>query len=394
MAISAYVGLPGHGKSYGVVKHVILPALKNKRTVFTNIPINKEICLEEFECSVVQFDMQDIIDNEDWWSTTFEAGAILVIDEVWRLWPQGLKASAVRESDRSFLAEHRHLVGENNLSTEVILVTQDLGQLCSFAKNLVENTFRVVKLGAVGLGNRYRVDVFQGPVSGPNPNLKNRIKEIQGGKFKADIYRLYKSHTKSETGEAGCEKSTDSRNNALKSGKTVGFVFVLIFCMWFSYYGLSTVYRTFFPADVNQEILKDLKKDGQLQTGSNINGFSQIKNTDQLKSGSVLNKLKPVEHTINYLKLEFEYLSEASSYSIVFNMGNFPNIKYLFRVVIGNTVSDLTVGDLISLGYKVKPINNCLVRVAGADFNSFLACENSEQNKKNDGFVSNLITAN
>jgi len=38
MAIDAYTGMPGHGKSYGVVEHVIIPSLKQGRHVVTNTP--------------------------------------------------------------------------------------------------------------------------------------------------------------------------------------------------------------------------------------------------------------------------------------------------------------------------------------------------------------------
>ena len=37
MAISAYIGIPGHGKSYEVVKSVILPAYLSGRRIVTNI---------------------------------------------------------------------------------------------------------------------------------------------------------------------------------------------------------------------------------------------------------------------------------------------------------------------------------------------------------------------
>jgi putative phage-related membrane protein len=37
MAISAYVGVPGSGKSYEVVKSVILPAIATGRRVVSNV---------------------------------------------------------------------------------------------------------------------------------------------------------------------------------------------------------------------------------------------------------------------------------------------------------------------------------------------------------------------
>ena len=61
MSISAYTGLPGHGKSYGVVDNVIRPALEKKREIFTNIPMNSDECLERFGMTVTQFKTEDII---------------------------------------------------------------------------------------------------------------------------------------------------------------------------------------------------------------------------------------------------------------------------------------------------------------------------------------------
>ncbi|WP_218058625.1 zonular occludens toxin domain-containing protein [Gilliamella sp. Occ3-1] len=42
MAISAYVGVPGSGKSYEVVKSVLLPAYMAGRRIVTNIEGIKE----------------------------------------------------------------------------------------------------------------------------------------------------------------------------------------------------------------------------------------------------------------------------------------------------------------------------------------------------------------
>ncbi|MCU7813401.1 MAG: hypothetical protein KZQ77_19520, partial [Candidatus Thiodiazotropha sp. (ex Notomyrtea botanica)] len=59
MAIVTYVGLPGSGKSYSVVEHVILPALKNNRTVCTNIPLNKEqLSTDGYMGEVIGIDMK------------------------------------------------------------------------------------------------------------------------------------------------------------------------------------------------------------------------------------------------------------------------------------------------------------------------------------------------
>ena len=38
MSIVGYSGLPGSGKSYGVVENVVIPALEAGRHIITNIP--------------------------------------------------------------------------------------------------------------------------------------------------------------------------------------------------------------------------------------------------------------------------------------------------------------------------------------------------------------------
>lgn len=120
-------------------------------------------------------------------------GSLIVIDEIWQLWPAGTNARNVRDQYKSFLAEHRHLVGENGLATEIVFVTQDLSQIANFTRSPIETTFRVTKLTNLGLKNHYRVDVYYGAATGASPPISKRASEIQG-KFKKEIYALYKSH--------------------------------------------------------------------------------------------------------------------------------------------------------------------------------------------------------
>lgn len=61
MAISAYVGVPGSGKSYEVVKSVILPAIKSGRRVVSNIYVYKT---EKVEVSLWRSEYGEC-DNED-----------------------------------------------------------------------------------------------------------------------------------------------------------------------------------------------------------------------------------------------------------------------------------------------------------------------------------------
>jgi zona occludens toxin len=356
MAISAYTGLPGHGKSYGVVENVIAPALKKNRTVFTNIPMKQLACEGEFKQSVIQFEIQDIIDNPNWWSDVFVAGSIIVIDELWRLWPAGLNTKNIRDEDKSFLAEHRHLVGRCGNSTEIIFVTQDLSQVASFARNLVETTYRVTKLSKIGASKRFRIDIYFGPVTGVTPPKSKKDKEIYG-KFKKSTYDLYQSHTKSETGEAGDESRIDNRFNILKGKFFYIIVFILFALISLSYVGYNQL-TTHYSGNKNKNDISSPQK-------KNINKAP---------------KKKPV----------FKFLSEADEIFIIFNNGRWPNIQYIYKVIIENSESELSFADFQKLGYEVEPISQCLVKLKGPDFIGFAMCQRTEEKE---GWIEKSISS-
>jgi zona occludens toxin len=355
MSIVAYVGLPGHGKSFGVVQNVILPSLKNKRLVYTNIPMNNELCLKDFGMCVVPFDIADVIKNPNWWKDIFAAGAILVLDEVWRLWPMGLKANSVRESDKEFLAEHRHLVGENGFSTEIYLVTQDLSQISSFARVLVETTFRMVKLSTLGLDKSFRVDVYNGPVTGAKPPVSARDREIFGGKFKQETYKYYKSHTKSETGQAGDETRTDKRFNLLgRLSIKLGFL-LFIFCLVVLYFGAKKVKSYYVP---EPEIVP-----------SEVQQKSPLKNQNEIQKN---NQQKPAQAT-NVSKIA-GFLSKAKTIHVSHTTGGKGLYIYFYKVVFDSSEVTMSSIDLKRLGYLLTPINDCLVKISGYDYSGFIMC--------------------
>ncbi len=368
MSIVAYTGLPGHGKSYGVVENLIVPALKNKRTVFTNIPMNGEVIKNAYKMDVHQFDLKDIEENPNWWKEEFIAGSLIVIDEVWRLWPSGLKTNNARIEDKEFLAEHRHMVGENGQSTEIALVTQDLSQLASFVKTLVENTFHVVKLTSLGLSKNFRVDVYQGAVTGSSPPKSKRIRQIQG-RFKKEIYKLYVSHTKSATGEAGDETRVDSRFNVLKGiGIKMGIV-VIILAIVFTYYGLK-------------ELASFYGMDGEVEDAKPESSHS-IPNSRSESPSTV--KVKAIKEPA------IRFLSKAESVVIYFSSGIFPDVDLRYKVEYEKSSAVLTTKELRSLSYDITIVNECTARIVGEDYDSFVMCEREEKKKT---WVEGLVTQN
>lgn len=213
MSIPAYVGLPGAGKSFSTVQNVIIPALKAGRNVVTNIPLNLEVIASKgWPGKVRQLDKK--CPTGDWLEAPH--GSVVVIDEVWNWWPAGTTADAIPASQKSFFAEHRHRVGSDGYATEIVLVTQDLSQIAAFLRQLVAETFRVVKLTAIGSKNRFRVDVYNGAVTGQTPPKGQFIRSLFG-KYDPEVYALYSSHTMSKTGVAGLEEKIDKRGTVFGS---------------------------------------------------------------------------------------------------------------------------------------------------------------------------------
>lgn len=234
MAIDAYVGLPGHGKSYGVVEHVIIPSVKEGRHVVTNIPLAVDLLMRDFGTeSGAQITQLPLDWHEtDNLSDLAPNGCVLVLDELWRRWPAGQTVKNARFDDQQLLAEHRHRVDDSGRSMRIVLVTQDLAQISAWVRILVESTYRVSKKSK----KFYTVIIYAGYVTGARPP-ESAVLRRTGGRFKKDVFQYYSSATQSKTGDVGDESTADGRANILKSFgliSSVGGSFVLFFIGFFA----------------------------------------------------------------------------------------------------------------------------------------------------------------
>lgn len=217
MSVTFYDGLPGSGKSYDVVSSVVLPALRAGRRILTNLPLDAERLQAEGWGELVEAVTEDDVKDPAFWER-IPGGAILCLDEVWRYWPAGTRQSAILPEVQSFFAEHRHRVGADGLTCEIVLISQGSEQLAKAVLALVEQRFHHSSLVAIGQPSRYRVDVHQGW------SKTGMLLNSYHGKFSADVWQFYRSHTRSETGAAGREARTDGRGNVLRRA---GIVFGL-----------------------------------------------------------------------------------------------------------------------------------------------------------------------
>ncbi|MGB4117338.1 MAG: zonular occludens toxin domain-containing protein [Polaromonas sp.] len=228
MAINAYTGLMGSGKSYEVVENIILPALASGRRVVTNVA-NLQIedinaYLQESQGIAPQKLGQIVqVQNDDLEKDNFfpvellpgqmpiqsvvQPGDLVVVDECWRWWSSGSK---IMSAHMVFFRMHRHFVNQETKATcDLVLVVQDISDLDRKLKVVVENTYRMSKHKSLGMTTRYRVDIYASYRTTRVP-----YRSLQR-KYNPDIFKLYQSYSQAG-GKSGNEVPIDDRANIFK----------------------------------------------------------------------------------------------------------------------------------------------------------------------------------
>ncbi|WP_178862429.1 zonular occludens toxin domain-containing protein [Thiomicrorhabdus cannonii] len=237
----AFIGRKGSGKSYNVVKTVILPQLEKGRTVVTNIPLTDEVDKNpKLTGTVIKIDIDHLPDDFFAPENVYK-GAVYVLDEIHKRWSSGMKVNNMNPHDKQFITEHRHYVGEDGYSTDLILVTQDTRQLAAYPRNLLDKTYRCRKYDAIGKADMYRVDVYDGCVSLEYRASDPKIKSYHGN-YDPEIFKYYKSHSQNESfHDAGLEEQS-AEGNIFKSNF---FRFILPFALIFALIGAYYFYSFF-----------------------------------------------------------------------------------------------------------------------------------------------------
>jgi zona occludens toxin len=214
MALNLYTGQPGSGKSYSVVAHVIIPALKKDRHVVTNIPLDEETLVQVYGGQITQLPL-DALEDPDL-PDRIPPGCVAVIDECWNRWPSGQRVAKAANGDLHWLKEHRHRVDTAGNAMQVVLVTQDPSDLASWVRKLIKHTFWMEKLDTVGADNRFSIKIYKGCPTGENIPKRYLIRQSYGS-YEPDIYQYYQSATQSESFSVGDEKAMDRRTSIWKS---------------------------------------------------------------------------------------------------------------------------------------------------------------------------------
>ncbi|MGX2970465.1 zonular occludens toxin domain-containing protein [Ursidibacter sp. B-7004-1] len=286
MAINAYVGTPGSGKTYEVVRSVILPAFLSGRSIVTNIEgISQSNFIDYVDRLNSKRKEKDQIDyaslgtitkvtDEDCLKADFfpykgsintiaKCGDLICIDEIWRIFDEKGK---IHDNHRSFIAEHRHFVNDKGQTSDLVVINQSVANIPRFIKDRIESTFKMTKLIALGLSKRYRIDVY----SGVRLFKTTHIQTIQA-KYDDEIFSLYKSYDGN-----GVEQRIDSRVNLLKSS---GFIFKMAFALFtFVAGGLYLYYQFSKDEVIDEQVSKNIQEPTIKSTKNDIKRKEEVNN--------------------------------------------------------------------------------------------------------------------
>ncbi|MBA0179170.1 zonular occludens toxin [Pectobacterium carotovorum] len=234
MAISAYIGVPGSGKSFEVVRSVIIPAVAQGRRVVSNIyGLNPEKIYEFIRKNNKTQNMGEVISvtneqaQDDYFfpyknaetdgKTTFcQAGDLICVDEAWRIW--GSDAS-VPKNHRSFIAEHRHFAhAETGVTCDLVVINQSISNLPRFIRDRTETTYKMTKLKNLGLRSAYRVEIYGGAKL-----TKSERVSVKNYFYDKKIFPLYQSYDGN-----GSEQVVDKRQSVFSDLTLLIVIAVLI----------------------------------------------------------------------------------------------------------------------------------------------------------------------
>jgi zona occludens toxin len=263
MPINLYYGDPRSGKSYEVVTEVIKGAIAQGRRVVTNIRgVNDDLIrqyLVETEQAdpeklghVVQFDKEQLKEPGFFCGENtagfVEPGDLVVIDECWNIWPNGVQLS---EEHKEFFRMHGHFAHpETGVTCDLVMITQvPREDISRGILGIVDVAFYIYKLKDLGLDNRYTVEIYSKFPKYRDKPLRSLTRSYDPAKF-----AWYKSHTH----ENAKELAIDDRRNIFK-----GFFFrwvmplslvAVAFSVWYVYDFLTNMGSKGKPVEPDKEL--------------------------------------------------------------------------------------------------------------------------------------------
>jgi zona occludens toxin len=234
MAIMAYTGVMGSGKTYEGVSTAALNALKQGRRVVTNISGFNYDAIRDYLGNLSDGSMLEpekivvihskrvtephfFFDPDVQSDSVVKPGDLVLIDEVWAFWGTDAKLPA---EHMKFFRMHRHYTElGTGTSCDLVIMIQDLTSLHRSIKGVLESTFKFTKMKTLGLSSAYRVEVYEGRIQRKSTLVSASVK-----KYDKRIFPLYKSYD----GGQGNEKVVDDRQNLLRNKSFLFVIFLAV----------------------------------------------------------------------------------------------------------------------------------------------------------------------
>jgi len=258
MAIKAYTGIMGSGKTYEVASVVIYGALAMGRRVVSNIAglnfdVYKALLLEdgypEHQIGEIVAVTHEAVRDPMFWRTdedetsgavtVIQPGDLVVLDEVWRFWdgfsPRDTDEKRTPRPARvmNFMRMHRQMPHPvTGVTCDLAIICQDIADVHRTVRGVIEETYVMTKLTAVGAAGSYRVDIYA-----KSRITRKPLRSLPPRAYKERFFPCYQSHSQKKEGAAAVQETNiDGRGNILG-----GWFFklllplsipVLIFAVW------------------------------------------------------------------------------------------------------------------------------------------------------------------
>lgn len=251
MAQTAYTGIQGSGKSYEVVRGVIVPNYAKGRRIVTNVAGLKDDLIADYCVDVIGCERENLgeivhISNEDVTKENFfpkegqdnsgcivQPGDIIILDECWRWYVTGER---LPDGHLTFFRMHRHFIDpESGVSCDIVLIVQDIDDLQRKIRATIEKSFLMQKHKDLGMPDRYVVNIYSG-----NRQTKSALIQSFQESYKPEIFALYSSYSQAAAGAASPkEQQADSRGNFFANWRiryglpvSVALIVLAVWRMW------------------------------------------------------------------------------------------------------------------------------------------------------------------
>lgn len=228
MAIEYHEGLPGAGKSYEAVVYHIIPALKDRRSVVTNIRgmnyeklseltgeplamiqlllINVEPAEQDSEAGEVQRCINQMCDKTP-------DNALIVWDEIQDYFPSGNVKLPLNQ--QKFWTEHRHR------GLDIVIMGQDRSDVHKLIRNRIRTVIYFLKQEAIGRPSHYKWEIYQKQKLGKFEKTGSGTRQ-----YDSQYFGTYMSHRREGTRS---KVYTTSRTNMLGNSKALSMGVPLVF---------------------------------------------------------------------------------------------------------------------------------------------------------------------